>query len=106
MNDEQKFILTCGGHHIHEFLGLGMIRWLSVGGTMLFICLGSLKRTLEHRRRARKEAAGTNLIGCGTGKELVSDFALVRARALDLNPVIIPSTARTAQVRGDERTML
>jgi hypothetical protein len=105
MNDEQK-TLTRGGHHIHEFLGLGMIRWLSVGGTVFFVCLGSLKHTLEHRRKTRKEATGTNLIGCSTGKELVSDFALVRARALDLNPGIILSAARTAQVGGDERTML
>ena len=108
MNDEQKFVLTRGGHHIHEFLGLGMIRWLSVGGTMFFICLGSLKHTLERRRKrkTREEATGTNLIGRGSGKELMSDFALVRARALDLNPVIIPSTTRIPQVGGDEGTML
>jgi hypothetical protein len=106
MNNEQKFISMRGGHHIHEFLGLGMIRWLSVGGTMFFICFGSLKHTLGRRRKTRKEATGTNLIGCSTGKELVSDFALVGAGALDLNPVITPSTARTAQVGGDEHTML
>ena len=106
MNDEQKFVLTRGGHHIHEFLGLGMIRWLSVGGTMFFICLGSLKHTLERRRKTREEGTGTNLIGRSTCKELMSDFALVRARALDLNPVIIPSTTRIPQVGGDERTML
>lgn len=47
---------------------------------------------------------GTNLIGRSAGKELVSDFSLVRASALNLNPVIMGSTARTAQAAGSERT--
>jgi hypothetical protein len=53
-----------------------------------------------------EEATGTNLIGRSAGKELVSDFTLVRASALNLNPVIMASTARTAQAAGNERTML